>query len=525
MRDLHFPGRSPVIAQNGMVATSHPLAANAALDVMKAGGNAMDAALAGAVLLGICEPQMTGIGGDLFALWSPAGSNEVKALNGSGRAPAGMDVGDLREKYEALIPATSPHAVTIPGAVDAICTLADNEGRIGLDRVLAPAIHYAREGVPVASRVARDWQFETANLQGVAKDFYLLNGRVPVAGEVFRAPAQAEVLEKIAREGRDAFYTGEVAEDILTALNSLGGIHTAEDFASAKSDPTNPISVVYDGVEVLEHPPNGQGATALLILNILSHFDLASMDPFGSTRAHVEAEATKLAYGLRNQTIADAAFADLDPMISSQTAADLAAKIDLTRAGPETRKPEGRPHKDTVYITAVDRDGMAVSLIYSIFDTFGTGIASPKFGILLHNRGSGFTLAEGNANEAGPGKRPLHTIIPGMTRRDGIVEMPFGVMGGQYQAAGHARLITNMVNFGMDPQVAIDGPRAFAEKGILKVERSYSEKVHRELADLGHEIEIPHKPVGGAQAIQINQRTGTLIGGSDPRKDGCAIGY
>ncbi|KIC19977.1 gamma-glutamyltransferase family protein [Leisingera sp. ANG-Vp] len=524
MRDFHLPGRSAVFAQNGLCATSHPLAASVAVDILKRGGNAMDAALAGAVLLGICEPQMTGIGGDCFVLYSRPGSG-IQALNGSGCAPAGASAANLRAQGLTAVPLDSPDAVTVPCAIDAFCHLAETEGCLGLDVLLQPSIHYAEEGVPVAPRTAFDWHNSAAVLQGAARQHYLKGGEPLRSGDVFRAPGQAEVLRRIAKHGRDAFYTGEVAEDMASGLSSLGGVHTLEDFAAAGSFATQPVEGCYKGLDLVEHPPNGQGATALLLLNILKHFDIAGMAPFGSERAHIEAEAAKLAYDARNRFLADPDHtARLEHMLAPETAARLAALIDLTRAMPAAAPLTEAVHKDTVYITVVDKDRMAVSLIYSIFHGFGSGIASEKFGILLQNRGAGFTLEEGHPNEFAPGKRPMHTIIPAMLKQDGGVIMPFGVMGGGYQPTGHARLVSNLSDFGMDLQSAIDAPRCFADGGVLKVERGYAPSVHRELAEMGHKVEVPDTPLGGAQAVLINA-SGVLEGASDPRKDGCAVGY
>jgi gamma-glutamyltranspeptidase / glutathione hydrolase len=524
MRDFHLPGRSPVLATSGMCATSHPLAAQTAVEVLKSGGNAMDAAIAGAVLLGICEPQMTGIGGDCFVLWSDAGGR-VNALNGSGRAPAALDAADLRADGHSVVPPTSAHAVTIPGAIDAFCTLADTVGRLGIDALLAPAIHYADTGVPVAPRVASDWANDAPVLQGVARKYFTVGGQVPDTGQLFAAPGQAEVLRRIAKHGRDAFYTGEVAEDMLAALIAQDGKHSAEDFANVACTETTPISGPYKGVDLIEHPPNGQGATSNLMLNILAHFDIAGMDPWGSQRAHFEAEAAKLAYDARNRFLADADFTTrLDHMLAPETATRLAALIDPAKAMAAAAPLTEQVHKDTIYITVVDRDGMAVSLIYSIFHGFGSGIASEKFGILFQNRGAGFTLEQGHPNELKGGKRPMHTIIPGMLAKDGIPFMPFGVMGGAYQPIGHARLVSNLIDFGLDPQSAIDAPRAFMDAGTLKVERGYSDTVRAELSALGHDVIIRETAIGGAQAILMRD-DGVLEGASDPRKDGCALGY
>ncbi|WP_372611983.1 gamma-glutamyltransferase family protein [Aquicoccus sp.] len=525
MRDFHFPGRSAVLAENGVCATSHPLAAKVAVDILERGGNAMDAAIAGAVLLGICEPQMTGIGGDCFVLFKPAGREEVHAINGSGRAPAAASAAALRDKGHATVPLYAPEAVTIPTAIDAFCRLSADWGKIGLDAILAPAIHYAERGVPIAPRVAFDMPTAAKVLQGHGKTHFLINGEVPKAGQIFASPAQAEVLRRIAKGGRDAFYTGEVAEDMVAALRDLGGVHTLEDFAGAESFYTEAVSGDYKGTDLVEHPPNGQGATAILMLNILAQFDLAGMAPFGAARAHVEAEAAKLAYDARNRFIADPdGTARLDHMLSMETAKKLAALIDPKKAMQAAAPVSEVVHRDTVYITVVDKDRMAVSFIYSIFHGFGSGIASEKFGILMQNRGAGFTLEEGHPNELAGGKRPMHTIIPGMLRRNGKVIMPFGVMGGAYQPNGHARVVTSMVDHGMELQDALDAPRSFADQGVLNVEKGYSDSVRAELAELGHEVVVPEGPLGGAQAILIRD-DGILEGASDPRKDGIALGY
>ncbi len=525
MRDLHLPGRSEVLATEGMCATSHPLAAKVALDTLARGGNAMDAAIAGAVLLGICEPQMTGLGGDCFVLFNRAGENTVRAINGSGRAPAAADPQVLRDRGLNAMPLNTPDAVTTPGAADAFCHLARTEGKLGLSDILQPAIHYAETGVPVAPRVAFDWTNGAKALQGAARTHYLLNGQPPTAGQVFRSPGQAEVLRRIARDGRDAFYGGEIAQDMVDALTELGGVHTSDDFQAVKYDETTPVCGAYGETELVEHPPNGQGATAILLLNILKHFDMASLDPLGVQRLHIEAEATKLAYDARNRFIADPDFSTrMDHFLSPETAAKLAALIDPKRAMKAAAPLTESVHKDTVYITVVDRDRMAVSLIYSIFHSFGSGIASRKFGILLQNRGAGFTLEKGHPNELGGGKRPMHTIIPGMLRQNGSIVAPFGVMGGAYQSTGHARFLSNLTDYGLGLQQSIDFPRAFADHGVLKVERGYDDGVRQQLADLGHVVEIPETPLGGAQAIRI-RGDGVLEGASDPRKDGCALGY
>lgn len=525
MRDFHLPGRSPVLAENGLCATSHPLAAKVAVDMLERGGNAVDAAIAGAMVLNVCEPHMTGLGGDCFVLFTGPDGSDVRGLNGSGRAPAAASAADLRARGHDTVPLRGAEAVTVPGAVDAFCRLSADHGRMGLDAVLAPAIRYAEAGVPVAARVAFDWPTAAQALRGHGLTHFTRLGEPLKTGDIFRAPGQAEVLRRIARDGRDGFYTGEVADDMLAALREEGGVHTVEDFAAVACDYTDPVAGEYAGAALVEHPPNGQGATAILLLNILSHFDIAGMDPLGVERIHIEAEAAKLAYDARNRFIADPDLtARLEHMLAPETAARLAALINPKRAMPAAAPLTDAVHRDTVYITVVDRDRMAVSLIYSLYHGFGSGIASERFGILLQNRGAGFCLTPGHPNEMAGGKRPMHTIIPAMLRRGGKVFMPFGVMGGAYQPEGHARFVSNLRDFGMSPQAAIDAPRSFADAGVLKLERGYDPAVGRELAAMGHEITVPDAPLGGAQAIMIHD-SGVLEGGSDPRKDGCALGY
>ena len=526
MRDFHKPGRSPVYAMNGMCATSHPLAAKTAISILEQGGNAADAALAAAMVLNIAEPQMTGLGGDCFVLLKPAGEDRIVALNGSGRAAAALSAEAIRGAGHSAVPTAGILPVTIPGAVDAFCRLNADWGRMGLAEVLAPGIRYAEEGIPVGPRTALDWAGDVDWLSGAARDFYLLDGSAPKPGQIFRAPGQAEVLRRIAREGRAGFYQGEVAEDLVASLQALGGVHTAEDFAATACAYTDPVAGEFRGHELVEHPPNGQGATAILMLNMLKHFDMDGLDPLGAPRAHIEAEVAKLAYDARNRFIADPDHTSrLAHMLASETAAQLAGLVDSARALPAAAPITEAVHRDTVYVTVVDRDGMAVSLIYSVFWGFGAGIASSKYGLIFQNRGAGFTLEPDHPNEAGGGKRPMHTIIPGMLKRDGRVIMPFGVMGGAFQPSGHVRFVTNQLVYGMDPQEAIDAPRCFPDAGVLKIERGYAPEVRAELEAMGHRLLIPEEPLGGAQAILIDPDSGLLTGASDPRKDGCALGY
>lgn len=528
MRDFQRPGRSAVYATNGMCATSHPLAAQVAISLLQQGGNALDAAIGAGVLLGFCEPQMTGLAGDCFVLLKPAGEERVVALNGSGRAPAALSSAEMRDRGLQTVPTYGIESVTLPGAVDAFCRLCADWGKLGLETVLAPAIHYAENGVPVGPRTARDWARAT-HLKGDALRHFLPWGRAPQVGEMFHAPGQAEVLRRIAREGRAGFYEGEVAEDIIASLRALGGCHTLDDLAATACDYTEPVSGTYRGVDLIEHAPNGQGATAILLLNILEKFGISDLDPFGAERTHLEAEATRLAYDARDRFLADPDHTTrLAHMLAPATAEALAALIQPDRAMAQLAARTEAVHRDTVYLTVVDRDRMAVSLIYSIYHSFGSGLASSRFGLAFQNRGAGFTLAEGHPNEAAGSKRPMHTIIPGMLREAGRITLPFGVMGGAYQPTGHARLVSNLVDYGMDLQSALDAPRSFAGQfsgqSGLALETGYDASVHDALAAKGHAMRWSDEPLGGAQAIRI-ETSGTLIGASDPRKDGCALGY
>ncbi|MFV0474243.1 MAG: gamma-glutamyltransferase family protein [Pikeienuella sp.] len=526
MRDFHTPGRSGVFAMNGVCATSGVIAARGATAIMEDGGNAVDAAITAAVLLGLSEPASTGIGGDMFALIRPAGGEKIIGFNASGRAPKALDAKRLRDAGESRVDLSSPHAVTVPGAVDGFCRLAADWGAKGIAACLAPSIRYAEEGIPVGPRTALDWRIAAGTPKGDGAKYYLDNGKPYALGSIFRAPGQAEVLRRIAAEGRAGFYEGEVMEDMVSSLRALGGLHTAEDFAATESNYVDPVSALYRGYELVELPPNGQGVTALLIAKILSHFDVAAMEPFGAERAHLEAEATKLAYDARNRFVADPDHALTERMLSDETAKRLAALIDMDRAAPTPPPAAEAVHKDTVYLTAADRDGMVVSMIYSVFHAFGSGLASARFGINFQNRGAGFVLTEGHPNELKGGKRPLHTIIPAMIRKDGKLFASYGVMGGQYQSTGHARVLSNMVDFGMDPQSALDAPRCFADPydGRLHIEHGYSPETRAALAAKGHDLFTPEAPIGGAQMIRLHGN-GVYEAASDPRKDGAAVGY
>ncbi|HWL68467.1 MAG TPA: gamma-glutamyltransferase family protein [Geminicoccus sp.] len=528
MRDLFRPGRSPMLAPNAAIATSHPLSTSAGLQVLREGGNAVDAALAAVAVQAVVDTHMTGIGGDCFALYAPAGG-EVVAINGSGRAPAGATVARLRELGLTEIAQTSPHAVTVPGAISAWMKLHGDHGSLPLDRLFRDAIHYAENGYPVSPRVAHDWacQAELLAKDEGAAQFLLKDGRAPRVGETHAQPKLGARLREIAQHGARAFYTGAVAESMVARLRALGGLHTLDDFAAGMDSAIycTPISTGYRGYEVVECPPNGQGVAALMIMNILGGFELPASMPLAE-RIHLHAEATKLAYHHRDALIADPAHLPhpVETLLSDETTAILRRRLSRERAGVATlwHEPE---HQDTIYLCVVDRDGNAISFINSIFHAFGSTRLDPVSGVLLHSRGASFRLIEDHPNAIAPGKRPMHTIIPGMLRKDGRTVMPFGVMGGHYQAAGHAAFLSGMLDQGLDVQEAIDAPRAFSFDGMLEVEPTVDTGTLERLTALGHRVEIVGSPIGGAQAIWIDQATGTLWGGSDPRKDGMALGY
>ncbi len=525
-RDFHAPGRSAVYAGNGMVATSHPAASLAAIETLKAGGNAADAAVAAIAIAGVVEPQMTGIGGDCFCLVAKPGQ-PVWGYNGSGRSAAAMRVETLREQGLTEIATDSVHSITVPGAVEAWEAILKAHGRFGLDRALSFAIEAAERGMPVPPRVQLDWSLSQAKLRANEDTarIFLPGGSAPNVGDVVRFPALAATLRKIAKGGARAFYEGDIADDIVATLKARGGMLTAEDFASHRGEEAAPIASGYRGLDVIELPPNGQGVAALLLLHMLERFDFGSLDPNGADRLHVLLEAGRLAYAIRNRYVADPAFMQVPvaALLDRAFAAELAKKIDPNKRSDVGPLP--KPQASTVLCCVVDRDRNAVTIINSLFSTFGSGITAGKSGVLLHHRGSGFNLDPASPNCIGPSKRPLHTIIPALTARDGRVDMAFGVMGGAYQAFGHAHFISNLMDYGMELQAAIDAPRLFFEGEPVVVENGISESVFAELRARGHDAIRRPLPLGGAQAIRIDWDRGVLIGGSDARKDGCALGY
>jgi gamma-glutamyltranspeptidase / glutathione hydrolase len=524
-RDFQRPGRSAVIACEGMAATAHPLASLCAVTALQSGGNAADAAVAAAAALSVLEPHMSGIGGDCFCLAIKPGA-PAWGYNGSGRSAAGLRPASLFDQGVVAIEAGSVHAVTVPGAVEAWGAILKAHGRYGLDRALKPAIQYAEHGFPVAPRVAWDWQEAEGLLRadaGAARHF-LRDGRAPGAGTVVRLEALAESLKSIAAGGPEAFYQGAIAADIVATVAARGGALTRDDFAAHRGDVVTPIRAPYRDLDILELPPNGQGVAALLLLKLLERFDLQGLDPLGPDRFHLALEAARLACAVRDAEVGDPAFMRREAayLLDAPFVAALAARID-PRA--HLSGPMILPRSDTTTLTVVDRDRMAVSLICSLYRGFGVGIATERTGILLHNRGAGFVVDPTHPNAIGPGKRPLHTIIPGLAMKNDRCELAFGVMGGSFQVMGHAHLITNLVDYGMDVQAAIDCPRAFFEADKTVLEHGIPASTAAGLSERGHDVVRALRPLGGGQAIHINWRTGTLIGGSDPRKDGAAIGY
>lgn len=528
MRDFQLPGRSPVRVTEAAAATSHPLATLAAVEVLRDGGNAIDAAVAAAAVLAVVEPQSTGIGGDGFMLYAPHGGPEVIAFNGSGRAPKAATLDWYLGRGFESIPFDGPHSVTVPGVVDAWARIVADHGTRELAALLRPAIRYAEEGYVVQDRVAFDWA-SCADLLALDPDaarILMPQGRPPAAGERHRQPELARTLRLIAEKGRDGFYTGPVAEDIVAHLRSLGGLHTLEDFAATRGDYVQPIRTSYRDTDIYQMPPNNQGITALVMLNLLSGFSLGELDPVGADRLHLELEAGRLAYRDRNALIGDPMRVPVpvEELLSEDYADRLRSHIDIGRAATELPPPLLRK-SDTVYLCVVDRDRNVVSLINSIFHSFGSGVVSPKTGVLLQSRGAGFRLDANHPNCIAPGKRPMHTIMPGMAMRDGRALAPFGVMGGDFQPFGHVHFLANLIDFGMDPQAALDAPRVFFSADGVEAERSLSAEAVAGLQAKGHRMLVAEEPLGGGQAILIDWQAGTLTAGSDPRKDGCALGY
>ncbi len=540
--DAKFVTRSEVYATQGMAATSQPLATQVALDILKLGGSAVDAAIAANAALGLMEPTGCGIGGDLFAIVWHAESKRLYGLNASGRAPQGLSLQWFLDNGHERIPPFGPLPVTVPGTVDGWFELHGRFGRLPMQKVLAPAIHYAREGFPVSEVIAGLWLLNERRIKdqpGFAEVF-LPGGRAPARGEVFRNPALADTYQTIAEGGRDAFYHGEIARGIGEFIQAHGGFLAYEDLAAHRSEWVEPVSVDYRGFRVWELPPPGQGIAALQMLNILEAYDLAAMGFGSADYLHLLVEAKKLAFEDRARFYADPQFAEVPTaaLISKDYAAERRKLISRVRAASEF--PHGDPavldQADTIYLTTADADGNMVSLIQSNYRGMGSGMTPPGLGFVLHDRGELFSLEPGHPNAFAPGKRPFHTIIPAFVTKDGKPWLSFGVMGGGMQPQGHVQVLVNLIDFGMNLQAAGDAPRVrhdgsseptgehMSDGGVLRLEHGFAPEVIAELKKRGHRVEVGNDPgYGGYQAIRNDD--GVWVGASESRKDGHAAGY
>jgi gamma-glutamyltranspeptidase/glutathione hydrolase len=532
MRDFHQNGRSPVYSMNGMAATSMPIASLTAIEVLRAGGNAVDAAVAACAVLAVVEPQSTGLGGDCFCLYGPPGGGKVVAVNGSGRSAAAASLEAIAAKGPCPPDDISPHGVTIPGAVSGWQLLLDAYGTRGFDELLLPAIRCAEDGFPVHERVAWDWSMHEDKLRRAGNKLFLPKGRAPREGDRFVQTALAQTLRAIAKRGADGFYEGPVAADMTAALRARGGRQTEEDFANGRkgAEFVEPISLQWRGLDVWQCPPNGPGLVALMILGELQALGPAPDGPAGVTRFHRHIEAARMAYRDRGAFLADPRQREtpLSRLLAPDYLAGLAKHIDDKRSLPSLPAPGEvalAASGNTVTLSVVDRDGGACSLINSIYQTFGSGILAEGSGVLLQNRGLCFAFEPGHPNSFAPNTRPAHTIMPGMATQGGKPSISFGVMGEHYQPMGQSWVLTNAVEYGMDIQQAIDFPRICPHLGKVEIERGVSTDMREKLTALGHVLTEVERPLGGGQAIVIDHERGVLIGGSDPRKDGAALGY
>jgi len=538
-----FATRSVTLARHGIVAAAHPVAVQVGLEILRRGGSAVDAAIAVNAALSLMEPTSCGLGGDLFAMvWEPA-TGKLYGLNGSGRAPLALTLDKVPPLADGTMPVYSPYAWTVPGCADAWFELHERFGRLPMKDLLAPTIAYAREGVPVPQVIAGSWARSVARFKdkpGFAEVF-LPGGKAPAEGQPFANPALANTLELLAAGGRDAFYRGEIAEKIVAYSRKEGGFFSIEDFARHTSEWQEPISTTYRGVTIWEPPPNSQGLAALEMLNILERFDLKAMGRDSPDFWHVMVEAKKLAFADRSAYYADPAFspAPVAALLDKSYAERQAKRIDMKRAAKSVEP--GNPalqHADTTFLVTADERGMMVALIQSNYTGFGSGYVIPELGFGIQDRGALFSLKAGHPNVLAPGKRPFHTIIPAFMGKDGVPEMAFGVMGGDMQPQGHAQIVVNLVDFGMNLQEAGDAPRfyhtddseptgtAMTDGGVLNLESGPSQDVIQALLRRGHRIVAANGIVfGGYQAVRRDPKTGVLLGASESRKDGFAAGF
>lgn len=527
MRDFQVPGRSVAVGTRGMIATSNPQAAIVGLDILRAGGNAVDAAVAAAAVLAVVEPTQTGIGGDCFAMLKKPGQKPM-ALNGSGWAAQASSSKVLRDAGHQVIESDSVHSVTVPGAVKAWSRLVEDYGTRPLGELLEPAINAAELGYLVTERLSRDWALAKKKMTATAdaQELFFPFGESPKLGERKSNPYLGKTLRAIARDGGRSFYEGWIAENIVASLRRHGSVLTLEDFAEFKPEYIEPIRTSYRGYELWECPPNGQGLVALQMAAMLERFDLSAFGPMSAERLHLLGEVSRMAYAQRDAFICDPRFARVDDkgLVSPQTISQLIARFDPSKR-MKGLKPVATPeHRDTVYVTVTDSDGTQVSFINSLFDDFGSGIVAPGTGVLLHNRGCGFVLEAGHPNELQGRKRPMHTIIPALLTKNGEGVMSFGVTGGHFQPAGHIQILSNIVDHGMSVQQAIDFPRVFARGDSFELEKGVPQAVTMGLRARGHAPSPAKNPLGTCHAIWTNEN-GVFFGGSDSRRDGMAIGY
>ena len=519
-------GRSTVFGTRGAVACEHPQAALAGIRALDDGGNAADACVAMAASMAVLAPMSTGMGGDAFLLFYDADTRRVIGANGCGRAPRAATIEKLRGRGIKEMPEQGGLSVTVPGAVrlweDAVKRL----GRLTLSRLLEPAREAAEEGYPVSEVSARYWEDgeELLERDEAARTTFLPRGRAPKSGEVFRQPDLARTLAAVAENGADAFYEGEVAQSIARSTREAGGYLDEEDLTLHETTWSEPIHTDYRGIRVYEIPPPGQGIAALEMLNILEGFDLGALDALSAERIHLEAEAKKLAFRDLYEKVGDPEFGEVptEELLSKEHAAVLRGRISAGRAAASVEPVLG---DDTIYACAVDAEGNGCSFINSLFMRFGSGVVAEGTGVCLQNRGYSFRLVEGHPNALAPGQRPFHTIIPGLATKDGALWAAFGVMGGSMQPQGHAQLLSNLVDHDMSPQEAVDHPRHRHEGGTLLVEGRVPEAEVEKLREMGHDVEVGADyavPTGGAQIIRVLEN-GARAGGSDPRKDGCAL--
>jgi gamma-glutamyltranspeptidase / glutathione hydrolase len=538
-----FATRSEVIAQHGMACTSQPLATQTAIDILRQGGNAIDAAIAANAVLGVTEPHVNGIGGDIFAIIYEAKTGKLHGLNGSGRSPYSLTLDEFKKRGLKFIPARGPLPVSVPGCVDGWFTMHKRFGKIKMEKILAPAISYARNGYPVADEAAGS----LAAIQPVygqfpnVVDVYNPGGKVPKRGDVLKNPQLANTLEMIAKGGRDAFYNGEIAKRIDAFMKKVGGFLSYRDLADHHSDWVEPVSTNYRGYDVWELPPNGQGIAVLQMLNILEGFDFSRITWGSPEHIHLFVEAKKLVYEDRAKYYADPEFAKIPvkQLISKKYAAERRKLIDPNRASKTFEA--GNPaleDGDTIYMTVADEEGNMVSLIQSNFQGYGSGMVPDGLGFMLHDRGQLFTLEEGQNNTYAPHKRPFHTIIPAFVTKDGKPYMSFGVMGGDFQPLGHTEIIMNMIDFGMNGQEAGDAPRIDhagssqptgekrEESGFVYLESGFSFETIRELMRKGHKVGYQRPGYyGGYQSIRYDPVQKVYFGASESRKDGMAAGW